>query len=138
MKTSRQLNIEDRSGYFFTNMTNILDFDPNLLDVHEIAFRDDRLIMYDISYVKKQNTFYLVFNNLDAVFQKDGDNTYLIFSLTEKNRIMLENYTEIFDEIAEQIQSITGDEINYTRDILKIKFKTSDDLPLNDVINIPL
>ena len=93
MKTSRQLNIEDRSGYFFTNMTNILDFDPNLLDVHEIAFRDDRLIIYDISYVKKQNTFYLVFNNLDAVFQKDGDNTYLIFSLTEKNRIMLENYT---------------------------------------------
>ena len=74
---------------------------------------------------KKQNTFYLVFNNLDAVFQKNGDNKYLTFSSTEKYRIMLENYTEIFDEIAEQIQLITGDEVKYTRDILKIKFKTS-------------
>ena len=78
-------------------MINILDFDPNLLDVHEIAFRDDRLIMYDISYAKKQNTFYLVFNDLDAVFQKNDDKKYLIFNSTEKNRIMLENYTEIFD-----------------------------------------
>ena len=33
MKTSIQLNIEDRSGYFFSSMTNINDFDPNLLDV---------------------------------------------------------------------------------------------------------
>ena len=46
---------------------------------------------------KKQNNFYLVFNNLDAVFQKNDDNKYLIFNSTEKNRIMLENYTEIVD-----------------------------------------
>ena len=45
MKTSIQLNIGDRSGYFFSSMTNVKDFDPNLLDVHEIAFRDDKLIM---------------------------------------------------------------------------------------------
>ena len=59
MKTSIQLNIEERSGYFISSMTNINDFDPSLLDVHEMAFRDDRLIMYDISYAKKQNTLYL-------------------------------------------------------------------------------
>ena len=51
---------------------------------------------------------------------------------------MLENYTEIFDEIADQIQSITGDEVKCTRDILKIKFETNDDLPLDVVINIPV
>ena len=57
MKTSRQLNIEDRPGYFFTNMINVLDLDTNVLDVHEIAFRDDRLIIYDISYAKKTEHF---------------------------------------------------------------------------------
>ena len=82
-------------------MINILDLDPNLLDVHEIELRDVRLIIYDISYAKKQNSFSLVFNNLDAVFQKNHDNKYLIFSSTEKNRIMLENYTKMFYEIAE-------------------------------------
>ena len=33
---------------------------------------------------RKQNTFYLAFNNLDAVFQKTDDNKYLMFSSTEK------------------------------------------------------
>ena len=32
----------------------------------------------------KKNTFYLVFNNSDGVFNKSGDNKYLIFSSTEK------------------------------------------------------
>ena len=65
-------------------MINILDLDPNLLDAHEIELRDVRLIIYDISYAKKQNTFSLVFSNLDAVFQKND-----------------ENYTKMFYEIAE-------------------------------------
>ena len=81
-------------------MTNINDFDPSLLSIDEVAFRDDRLIMYDVNYAKnlsRQNTLYLVFNNLDGVFQRIGDNKYLIFSSTEKSRIMLENYTELFD-----------------------------------------
>ena len=51
---------------------------------------------------------------------------------------MLENYTEIFDQIEEQIESITGDEIKYSKDILKVKFKTNDDLPFGEVINIPV
>ena len=32
------------------------------------------------------NTFYLVFNNLDAYFKKTGENMYLIFASREKNK----------------------------------------------------
>ena len=87
---------------------------------------------------KKQNTFYLVFNNLDGVFNKSGDNKYLIFSSTEKNRVMLENYAEVFDEITEQIESITGGEVKYSKDTLKVKLKASDDLPFGEIINVPV
>ena len=59
MKTSIQLNIEDRSRYLFSSMTDVNNFDPDLLDVQEIAFRDDRLIMYDISYAKNKTLFIL-------------------------------------------------------------------------------
>ena len=31
MKTTTKINIEENSGYFFTDMINILDFDPSLL-----------------------------------------------------------------------------------------------------------
>ena len=55
MKTSSQLNIGDRSGYSFSNMTNINDFDSNLLNIDEVSFKNDKLIMYDIKYIKNLN-----------------------------------------------------------------------------------
>ena len=87
METTRQINIEDRSGYFFNDMTNINGFDPRLLNIDEISFKGDELIMYDIKYIKNLNslsTLYLVFNNLDAYFGKAGENTYFTFASTEK------------------------------------------------------
>ena len=55
----------------------------------------------------------------------------MIFASTEKNKMMLKNYTELWDEIKEQIQLISGDKmIKYSKDFTKIKFKTNDDLPL--------
>ena len=94
---------------FFTAMTNIIHFDLDSLNIDKGTFRNDELLMYDIRYIKnlnRLNTLYLVFNNLDGVFQKSGKDKYLILSSTEKNRIMLEKifFSELFDEIAEEIQ----------------------------------
>ena len=104
MKTIRQMNIEKRQGSFFNDMTNINNFDPSLLNIDEISFKSDELIMYDIKYIKNLNslnTLYLVFNNLDTYIEKSGENRYLIFASIEKNKIMLKNYTELWDEIKE-------------------------------------
>ena len=52
---------------------------------------------------------------------------------------MLKNYIELWDEIKEQIELITGDKvIKHSKDFMKIRFKTNDDLPLNKIINIPV
>ena len=48
------------------------------------------------------NSLYLVFDNLDAYIEDSGEDRYLIFALTGKNRIMLENYTELWSETTEQ------------------------------------
>ena len=98
MKTIRQINIENRQNYFFNDMTNIHDFHPSLLNIDEVLFESDELVMYDIKYIKNLNSsdsLYLVFNNLDAYIEKSGENRYLIFASTEKNTIMLKNYTEL-------------------------------------------
>ena len=65
---------------------------------------------------------------------------YLIFSVTEKNKTMLEGHTEIFDEIADQIElmSNNNDKGKYHKDIMRTKSKTNDDLVFNEMINIPL
>ena len=136
MKIIRQINIENRQNYFFNDMTNINDFDPSLLNIDEVLFESNELIMYDIKYIKNLNSsdsLYLVFNNLE----KSGENRYLIFAPTEKNTIMLKNYTELWDEIKEQIELITGDKVTkYSKDFMKTRFKTDDNLPLSKVINI--
>ena len=142
MKTIRQINIENRQNYFFNDMTNIHDFHPSLLNIDEVLFESDELVMYDIKYIKNLNSsdsLYLVFNNLDAYIEKSGENRYLIFASTEKNTIMLKNYTELWDEIKEQIELITDDKVTkYGKDFMKIRLKTNDDLPLNEIINIPV
>ena len=52
---------------------------------------------------------------------------------------MLKNYTELWDEIKEQIELITGDKVTkYSKDFMERRFKTNDDLPLNKIINIPV
>ena len=69
MKVIRQINIKDRQGYFFNDMANISEFDPNLLSIDQVVFGNDKLILYHIKYIKNLNslnTLYLFFNNLDA------------------------------------------------------------------------
>ena len=98
--------------------------------------------MYDIKYTKNLNilnTLYLVFNNLDPYIEKSGENRYLIFASTEKNKSILGIYKELWDEIKDQIELITSNKvIKYGKDFMKIKFKTNDDLTLNKIINIPV
>ena len=88
MKTIRQINILDRqSCYSFNDMTNINDFHPTLLNIDEVLIKSNKLVMYDIKYIKNLNglnTLYLGFNNLDAYIEKSGENRYLIFASTEK------------------------------------------------------
>ena len=68
-------------------MKNINKFDASLLNIDEISFKSDELIMYDIKYIQNVNslnTLYLVFNNLDAYIEKGGENRYLIFCFNRK------------------------------------------------------
>ena len=85
MKIIKQINIENRQGYFFNHMTNINDFNPSLLNIDEVSFKSEELIIYVIKYIKNLNslnTLYLIFNNLDAYIEKSGENRYLIFDST--------------------------------------------------------
>ena len=85
MKTIKRLNIEDKPDYFFTNMTNINNFDPKLILINEFTIFESGSIMFDISYCEESNTPYIVFNNIECVFKKSGINSYLVFCETEKN-----------------------------------------------------
>ena len=63
----------------------------------------------------------------------------MIFASTGKNKEALENYTELWDEIKDQIETLSGDKaIEYKKYFMKIKFESDDDLPLGKILNIPV
>ena len=53
---------------------------------------------------------------------------------------MLENYTELWNEIIEQIELINENEndnvVKYSKDIIKVRFEANDDLELGKITNI--
>ena len=42
MKTVKRENIKEKPGYFFTDMTNINDLDPNFLMINEFKIFENR------------------------------------------------------------------------------------------------
>ena len=70
---------------------------------------------------------------------KNNENKYLIFASTDKNKEALENYTELWDKIKDQIEVIgVNKPIKYKKYFMKIKSESDDDLPLGKILNIPV
>ena len=139
MRTIKQVNIKTRQNYFSNDMTNIGDFDVRLLNLDSL---NDDSVICDIKYIKNlnsSNSLYLVFNNSEAYIEKSGQNKYLIFASTDKNKMVLGDCTKIWDEINQQIELISGNKVSkYSKDLKKIKFESDDDLPISKIINIPV
>ena len=134
MKTTKRLNIEDKSGSgcYFNDMTNINNFDPKLLLISEFTTFSSGSTMFELNYEKDGNTLYIAFNNIECVFRKSGINIYFVFCESDKNKEMLDSYTKIIDGIKDQILFITEDDLFVMgRHFTRFKFKTNDNLPYN-------
>ena len=55
MKIFRQVNIKNRQNYFFNSMINIKNFDPNLLSIDQISFRNTDFVIYHIEYITRES-----------------------------------------------------------------------------------
>ena len=63
----------------------------------------------------------------------------MILASTDKNKRALENYSELWDELKEQIELISSNKvIKCGKDFMRIKFESNDDLPLAKILSIPV
>ena len=61
----------------------------------------------------------------------------MIFASADKNKEALENYTELWYEVKDQIETISCNKpIEYKKDFMKIEFESDDDLPLGKILSI--
>ena len=73
-----------------------------------------------------KSDLYPVSNDVDEYTEGNNEDEYLIFASTGKNKKTLENYTELWDEVQDQIELISGNKpIEY---FMKIKFESDDEI----------
>ena len=142
MKTIKELKIKGRSGYFFEEMINILDIDPECFMVSDSKECSDGVMLYNLCYSDKTGVPHIVFNNIDCYFKKSGIFSYLVFCVNDKNKAMISNYGKISEQLEDEIFSFIDEfkdkEFIFGGNFMRFRFKTDDNLVYNEKINIPV
>ena len=141
----KQVKIKIRTYYFYNGMINIKKFDSNLLKIDKKSYND--IGIYNIGYIiiKKiddyeniygVNPLYLIIAHASGYIERSSAeekyvNKYLVFDSTDENKELLKKYNDVFNGIRNKIKKISGDECDYEKDYMKIKFNSDYDLPLN-------
>ena len=94
----KQINIKNRTYYFYNDMINIKKIDSNLLKIDKKSYKD--IGIYNIGYITIKkiddceniysvNPLYLLVNHANGYIEGKNGNKYLIFDSTDENKEFL-------------------------------------------------
>ena len=95
MRNIEEINIKNRTYYFFDNMINIKDFDPSLLKIDKKPYKNIGIYyigyipMKDFDYLKinSVNPLYIIINDVDgSITEKMEINTLILFLLIKTKK----------------------------------------------------
>ena len=122
----------------------LIQIDPSWLDIDKISFKSTDNVIYHIEYITtimsldnekidSANSLHLNFNNADGYIECNStecssteeinEDKYLIFASTDKNKEVLKRGSK---------------PIKYEKGFMKIRFESNDDLPLGEILGIPV
>ena len=136
----KQIEIKNRTYYFYNNMINLKNFEPNLLKIDKKSYKN--IGIYNIGYITIKkiddyeniysvNPLYLQVNHANGYIKEKNGNKYLIFDTADENKELLKKYSVVWSGIKNKIKIINVGECDYEKDFMKTKFNSDDDLPLN-------
>ena len=125
----KQINIKNRTYYFYNDMINIKNFDPILLKIDRKSFKD--IGIYNIEYITIKkiddcetiysvNFLYLLINHASWYIEEKGVNKYLIFDPTDENKELLKKYNDVWNGIKNKTKEVSSGECDYEKDYMKI------------------
>ena len=136
--TTKQMNIKNRTYYYYNYLINITNFEASNLKLDKKTS-----LGLDIGYVDKEpefnvnsvNPLYLMINRIDGFAEEKNGIKYLNISDTDRNNEVLTKYNQVFDGIKYHIKIIDNNDSKYDKDYMRIKFNTDDDIPVNKQLN---
>ena len=125
----RQINIKNRTYYFYNDQTDLKDFDAKLLKIDKKDYSE--IDIYCIGYVtikkigdynniNSVNSLCLTINEMIGHFEEKNENKYLVLDKIDENKEVLEKYKELWEGIKKEIGTINGGKkIEYEKDLQK-------------------
>ena len=138
----KQIEIKNRTYYFYNDMINLKNFESNLLKIDKKHYKgiDIYYIGYitikkigDCENIHSVNPLYLLFNHASGYIEGKNENKHLIFDdSVNENKALLKKYADVWDGIKNEIKAINGGKENDCRkNDMKTKFNSDNDLLLN-------
>ena len=148
MRSIKDINIKNRTYYFYDDMINIRNVDSNfesesLLKPNKRSFKS--ISIYYIRYITKKDKFainsvnplYLIVHEVDDFIEEKERSKYLNFAFIDSNSEVLKKHEEIWSGLKYQIKKINNSKLReYGKDCMKIKFNLDDDLPFNKQLKL--
>ena len=136
----KQINIKNRTYYFYNDIIDIETFDSNNLKLDKKTYKN--LDIYNIGYVtikkishgydaNSVNPFYLRIDNASGYIEEINEDKYMVFDVRDENKKLLKRYDDVFNGIMSKIRKLDDDWLGYSKDYTKIKFNSDVNLPLN-------
>ena len=113
----KQVDIKNRTYYFYNDMINIKKFDSNLLKIDKKSYKD--IGIYNIGYITIKkiddcesiysvNPLYLRVDHVNGYIEEKGVNKYLVFDSTDENKELIKKYNDAFNGIRDKIKKINS------------------------------
>ena len=128
----KELNIKNRTYYYFNDIIDIKDFQSNLLKIDKKQYKDiDIYYIGHITIIRSVNPLYLIIYSATGYFKEKYGEKYLILDSTER-------YDEVFSEVKKEIETInSGKELFYEKNYARIGVNADDNVPLNKPLKFP-
>ena len=100
MGKAKQIEIKNRTYYFYNDIINIEEFNSSLLKIDKKSYKD--IDIYYIGYITIKkigdcenihsvNPLYLLVNHASGYIEEKNGNKYLIFDSVDENKEVLKN-----------------------------------------------
>ena len=106
MDTTKQIDVKNRTYYFYNDIVDLENFDAKLLKTDKKSYED--IGIYNIGYVTKKkigncmninsvNPLYLGITRANGYIEEKGANKYLVFDSTDQDKDLLRKYSDFFN-----------------------------------------
>ena len=129
MEENRQINIKNRTYYFYNDQIDLKDFDARLLKIDKKDYNE--IDIYYIGYVTVKkiancnninsvNPLYLMIDEMIGHFEEKNENKYLVLDDVDENKEVSKKYEEVWESVKKEIETINGcKKIEYGKDLKK-------------------